>query len=407
MNNTVNYIMDKTRKLDISIVAKKYDKAHNFTPSKLELQFDGQDMNHIIVNTLRRVSFDDIPMYAFAYINIEHNNSVFNNDMMKIRLNQLPIYNIDSDMYFLHPSYWENVDYDNKNRLKHDKEIPIEGIINVYNNNKDEILNVTTDNITYYVNNEKQERYPCIGEPILIIQLKPNETFKCQMKGCLGVGERNNIWSAAAQSYYDYDDDKPNKINFTIESCGQNAEHTILIKACKLIKMKLNGIKQEIKNRVDAKEITHSQSIMFEIVKEDHTMGNLINNALQDHNDIIFSGLSKPNHLVRTIVFKIESVSEKISPIKPFFESIEYLINVFDEIERQINIIKKKHNIVDAFDKNNKDNKNSVENELSMLENPENIHNQMNDRENDQENDDKTKMKSKNVKKTVVKGIKK
>ena len=123
--------MSKTRKLDISIIAKKYDKANKFITSKLELEFDGTDMNHIIVNTLRRVSFDDIPIYAFAYINIEHNNSVFNNDMMKIRLNQLPIYNIDTDMYFLHPTYWEIVDYDNKNRLKHEKEIAIEGIINV------------------------------------------------------------------------------------------------------------------------------------------------------------------------------------------------------------------------------------------------------------------------------------
>ena len=363
-------------------------------------------MNHVIANTLRRVSLDDIPTYAFAYINIEHNNSVFNNDMMRIRLNQLPIYDIDNDMYFLHPSYWENVDYDKKTWEKHEKEIPIEAIINVYNNNKDEILDVTTDHITYYINNEHQNRFPSINQhaPILLIQLKPNETFKCQLKGCLGVGERNNIWSAAAQTYYEYSEDNEISINFTIESNGQMAEHTILIKCCKLIKMKLNGVKQEIKNRVDSKEIVQSQSIIFELVKEDHTIGNLINNALQDHKDIIFSGISKPDHLVRTIVFKIESINEKISPIKPFFESIEYLIDVFDEIERQINIVKKKHGVTDSFDKTDTTN---IEEELLMLKNPEDKINNLQDfdelNKSNKMNKEQIKTKSSKV---IVKGKK-
>lgn len=332
---------EKAHKIDISINKSQYRKHNGFTASKLILEFSGKDINAVILNTIRRVSFDDIPTYAFAYVDIEHNDSVFNNDMMKIRLNQLPIFDVHSNIYYLHPIYWENVDYYDKNREKHDKEIQIEAVVNYYNT-KDEIFNVTTDNMSYYINgNQQKYANKNSNEPILLISLRPGETFKCHLKGCLGVGERSNIWAAAGQTYYDVNEDS-GKITFTTESNGQMVEHDILIKACKLIKIKLKSIAQEIKNRVDTKEIMHNQVIFFELINEDHTIGNLINNCLQDHKDILFAGLSKPDHLIRAIKFKISSTSENTSPIKPFFESIEYLLNVFDHLEKQFLSLRKK-----------------------------------------------------------------
>lgn len=326
------------KKSNINVTKLNYAKSIGFQSSSLKLELTGNDANVIVANTLRRIAYDDIPMYAFAYINIEHNNSVFNNDMMKAHLKQLPIYDVNNDLYYLHPSFWQGVDYNNKTRPKHEKEKLIDGVINVYNNTN-EIKNVTTKDMDYYIDGHQKE-YPNRNPdyPILLIQLRPNETFKCVMKGCLGIGENSNIW-AAAHTYYD--EIEQNKIHLTVESMGQMPEHDILIKACKSIKFKLQGIKSEINNRVKSHVILKNQIIFFELQDEDFTVGNIINDVLQNHKDIMFAGVSKFDHLIKCIRFKLSAIEGK-TPIEPFFESIDFLVELFDSIEKQIIVIKEK-----------------------------------------------------------------
>jgi RNA polymerase Rpb3/Rpb11 dimerisation domain. len=322
--------------IDIKIKELEYVKQHKFTSSSLKLELEGKDMDAIIANTLRRVSYDDVPTYAFAYINIEYNDSIaFNNDYMKLRLRQLPIFNVSNDIDFLDSKYWKNVDYMNKNREKHEKEMLIEATINHYNT-KNEIYNVTTKDMYYYINGVQvtyPDPYP--EEPILLIQLLPNQTFKCQMRACLGVGEADSIWFASNDSYYEYNDENPNKVILTLESSGQMSEYEILVKCCRVIQVKLNAIQKHVKDRVDAKDIKPSSTLHIRLDGEDHTMGNLINNALQNNKHIAASGLSKPDHFIRSVLFKISSTNDVESPIGPFFEVIKYLKNVFSYLENQ------------------------------------------------------------------------
>ena len=75
----------------------------------LNLLFEGDDLNPKIVNMIRRVCTNDIPVYAYVpgLINIIENTSIsFNNDMMKLDLSLLPIYNIDPELYELDDEYW-------------------------------------------------------------------------------------------------------------------------------------------------------------------------------------------------------------------------------------------------------------------------------------------------------------
>ena len=330
-----NKMSKQKNTLDINVQEISFTQQNGFISSQLVLALSGKDMNSVIANTLRRVSYDDIPTYAFEQINIEHNNSkAFDNDFMTMHLRQLPIYDIKTDLYYLHPKYWQNIDYSDKNRQKHESELSIEGVINVLNNTN-ELMNVTTKQLSYYIDG-KQVEYPNRrpDHPILLIELLPNQTFKCQMKAYLGVGEKDSIWFASKLSYYNYDSD-PNNITFTIESTGQFSEYEILIKCCKLIKLKLNAIKNEVQNRIDTKEIRPSQIIHIDLANEDHTIGNLINNALQDHQQIAFSGVSKPDHLVKLIKFKIQSIDDVESPLGALFEVIDYLKSVFTLIEKK------------------------------------------------------------------------
>lgn len=322
--------------LDVKVKEIQYTKQDKFISSQLVLEFTGKDMNYVIANTLRRVSYDDIPTYAFEYVNIEHNNSkAFDNDYMTLRLRQLPIYDIKSDLYYLHPKYWHDVDYYDKNREKHESEKLIEATINVYNNTN-ELMSVTTKDMNYYIDNEQME-YPHRNpdEPILLIELLPNQTFKCQLRACLGVGERDSIWFGSKLAYYDIDESNPHRILFTIEGTGQMTEYELLVKCCRLIKLKLNSISNEIDHRIKTKEIKIAPTIFIELVNEDHTIGNLINNALQDHPQIAFSGMSKPDHLIKQIRLKMTCTDEVDSPIQPLFEVFDYLQNLFTNLENQ------------------------------------------------------------------------
>jgi len=322
-----------SKSIDLTVKEVSYTKNDGFISSKLVLLLEGKSMNYVIANSIRRVSYDDIPTYAFECVNIEKNTSkAYDNDYMALRLRQLPIYNMKNDLFYLPNKYWYGVDYNNKNREKHESEKMIEAIINVVNDTNDK-MSVTTQHLSYYIDNEKVPYYePYPEEPTLLIELLPKQIFKCQLKACLGVGDRDTIWFASKDSYYEYDDETPNKVIFTIESAGQMSEYEILIKSCKYMAFKLEMIKKDIEGRVKSKEIKTAQTIFFELVNDDHTIGNLINDALQDHPEILYAGLSKPDHLIKTILFIM--ISKDKSPIGPLFDTLNYLESVFEHLEK-------------------------------------------------------------------------
>lgn len=356
--------------VDKNLLDNKNNKDYSFKvpiSSKLVLEFSGQDNANVIVNTLRRVLYDNIPTYAFSsdLIKISDNNTIFNNDYMRLRLSQLPVLNTDLDIFFLDPIYWLNNDYSDPKRPKHPSEKRIEIAINVYNDSNFK-KNITTNDIHYYEDGVEVQKYnrEC---PILLIQLRPAETFKCTMKAVLGVGERDNIWASVADAYYDdltTDDIKGNiienpdkRIIFTVESQGQEDEYVLLIKACNYIIKKLDDIRNDLNKKFASKEIKESNEIILVLDGEDHTMGQLLNFSFQNHPDILYSGVAKPDHLVNSIRFKVSCADNIKSPIKPIFDQINLLKELYLNIEKQLVKLNGKYN--------DKQNKKSVNNSRS------------------------------------------
>jgi DNA-directed RNA polymerase subunit L len=352
--------------LDIKVSKIKYQKLDGFVSSKLILKLEGHDMNLVVANTIRRVAYDDIPVYAFNSVNIEQNTSkAFDNDYMRCRLRQLPMYPIENTLFYLEPEYLQNLELNQdldkgrsneKTRLKHSSEKLIEVFINAANNTKD-IKSITSNDLTYLVDG-KQEKYPHNREfPILLIDLLPGQVFKCHMVACLGVGECDAIWSGCKQIYYEQiepvkrkgkkpsadsdaeteseEDLDIHNIKFTVESIRQMSEIELLVKCCKFIKFKLGEIRKFIKLNVHRGTIAHNQMMLLELIDEDHTLGNLINHTLQDHPDIIYSGLSKPDLLIKAVTLKIISSDDVESPIEPLYAVIQYLIDVYDLLEKK------------------------------------------------------------------------
>lgn len=315
--------------------------------SWLKLLFFGKDFNIKLANSLRRACSNNIPTYAIPQelITIDINTAVaFNNDYMKLRLSQLPILGIDPELYFLNEKYWnkDSVNYADSKREKHPKEKSIEIYINNHNNSS-MITNVTTNDIKMTVNGEIFQPYST-KYPILLIKLRPNDRFKCHMKGVLSVGERNVIWSGAKNVFYDEGNVSKNEVLFTIEGNGQSHEYDILIKACKFLIKKFNDLRTELDKKFKSKEILPKKIIYLKLDREDYTLTEPLNYELQDHKDIIMSGLSRPDHLVKSMQIKIESIESVESPIYAILECIDILIEKYMHIGFEILSLKNKVN---------------------------------------------------------------
>ena len=110
--------------IDINIKEIKYNKFHELHGSSLVLEFSGKSLNIKHINAIRRVSMDDIPVYAFPseLIKIESNNTIFNNDYMKLRLSQIPILNFENDLDYLDNKYLnKGINFYNQNFIKYEK----------------------------------------------------------------------------------------------------------------------------------------------------------------------------------------------------------------------------------------------------------------------------------------------
>jgi DNA-directed RNA polymerase subunit L len=323
-----------SKNLDIKIKEIKYQKHDDLLGSYLTLEFSGSDINTKFVNALRRVSMDDIPIYGFPaeLINIEANTTIFNNDYMRLRLSQLPIFDVDSDLDYLERKY-ENagLNLNDINYVKYEKQKLIEVYINSYNNTPENI-NITTNDINYLEDGEPVEKYSK-KYPILLVQLRPNETFKAHMKAGLSNGMRSNIFAAASNCYYD---DEDGKILFTLESQGQINEYKILEKSCRYILKKLDDFKENFEEKLkQSKEYEKNSTLLFEFDNEDHTMGEILNTVFQDNPKVLFSGLSKMSPLERKIRIKIAS-EDSTNPLEYMIESVQYLVNVYNQILKEL-----------------------------------------------------------------------
>lgn len=302
--------------------------------SQLVLSIKGSAVNSTIVNTIRRLSIDYIPTYAFPSesITIEKNTSIFNNDYMRLRLSQLTLPNINVRPYFLEDKYWKDVDYRNKDLIKHPEDDKmLEIYINVKNTTTD-VMNVTSEHIKIYENGVELGDKFDPAYPLLIIQLRPGEVFSCRCVGILAIGLINNIWAASGNTYYKEIND--NEFMLTIESQGQMDEYEILYKCCKVLKDKIQITKKNVESNYNTPNIEKLSKIKIELEGEDHTLGCIINDFLQNNKNVVFSGVSKPNLLINNMVITFQTI--KPNPLPILSAVLDEIIVFANEIESQI-----------------------------------------------------------------------
>jgi len=360
---------------DINVkINNQSDEIDGYETSFCEISLYGKQINHVVVNTIRRVILSLLPVYSFDIddINITKNTSVFNNDMMRLRLSNFPVFlskqlnsnykklkNINHDQIINPENSLKNAkkleyranlgsaEYDITSEDEiHDNTNNLTITINVKNTSENDIMNVmsNTPGVKFYLEQEQISHiYPI---PLLIVQLQPKQEFICTMKSSLNIALYNAIFSPCTVCCYEKIND--NHFNFKLHSRRQISEKDIFIRACKILKDKIKSteqvLMQNIKNYIDNEnndetilsDYTLKGSILIE--GEQHTIGNLFSRFLQDHKDIIFAGY-KVGHPNVNIV-EIEYVC-KTSILTIINDVTKSIINVFDNIENRIEKLKK------------------------------------------------------------------
>jgi DNA-directed RNA polymerase subunit L len=319
----------------IEIKPISWDK--DLMSSRLEFEIKG--VSHTIINTFRRIVLSNIPIYSFNNITISENSSVFNNNYMKLRISNMPVFGIHSDNPIYIPPVKEVKEKEEINDLNDIDINPQDDKVNSsslklltmyldYYNNTEEIITVGTDECKfYYIEKQISSPYP-INIPI--IKLQPKQKFKMSAITELGIEEKSSIYSPV--SIFAYKQISEDNFLVIIEARGQIDEKTIIQYAYDNIKMILDNFLQLI---LDIESDNNSAG-KIQLNNGDHTLGNLIAEALQNHKKIKFAGYNCPHLLDKKIIFHYE-LNENSSNIKEIIkEIVKNYHDVFYKINKMI-----------------------------------------------------------------------
>jgi DNA-directed RNA polymerase subunit L len=310
----------------------------------LQIEISGENVCYQTVNAIRKASINQIPIYAFHpdKINITRNSSVFDNSELSCRLSQLPITKFNHNIKFLPLKYYKGVNFADSKFERYPEDIyQINYSVKAKNDKPNPLLDVTTNDLVISITSTSIDANKLISNepipvkekysekyPVLLVQLRPGEEFECSMKAVLGIGELDGIFNASNTYYKEV---SPNKFILSVESSGQLSEYEILIRACEIIIEKMTLIKENLNND-QYTMIQANNSLILEILNEDHTCGGPINWILQNMKEVTFSGVNKPDFLQKIISIVVQC-DDSSKPINLLSKAINQAIKIYEDFK--------------------------------------------------------------------------
>lgn len=339
--------MLKVNKINVKIINKDEELGN----SRLELKISGPNVRYQILNTLRRIIFECIPIYSFTDFKFDKNTSIFHNNYLKLRINNLPVWSIDNSVAFIEESNVkdtnmmetineqdeqqnDDVEFDIDNKINSSTLKQMTMYINTSNKTK-EIITITTDNAKFYYK-EKEIDSP-YKTPIPIVKLQPGQEIAFSAITTIGTENDDAMFSPVSICVYKQIND--NEFDFIIESRGQISEKRILQVALINIERKLKKFIKLFDEHTINEQIDDKNIGKIIVNNEDHTLGNIITVGMQQHKMISFAGYNLDHPLGKKVNFHY-----KLKPkgkIKDVLKDVvEYNLELFSNIKKSI----------DAFD---------------------------------------------------------
>jgi DNA-directed RNA polymerase subunit L len=322
---------------DINYKLISYD--NEIGSSRLELNIKGSNINHIIVNTIRHAIFTYVPIYAFTQFNFSKNESIFNNNYIKLRLKNFPVWGINNnnDIFVAKDINQEEildetginiVDENNDDiDMETNNDINTSSINQLtmyvdYTSSTTSIVSVTTEHAKFY-HAEKNIPSP-YKTPIPIIKLQPNQSIVFSAITSLGIEQDNAMFSPVSVCFYKQKSD--NEYEFILESRGQLTEQRIIEVAIINIINKLENIYKTV--TLEQPE-ARGEIIIF---GENNTFGNLISYGMQLHKNVKFAGYNVPHLLEEKVIIHYELINDKIKINDVISDVLEYFKVLYNEI---------------------------------------------------------------------------
>lgn len=306
--------------------------------SKLEFNIKGDNINYIILNTIRRTIFAEIPTYAFNEFKFDKNTSIFHANYLKLRLSHMPVWGIENTIDYLdNLSDSNNLDIIEEQDENDDDgvELNVEKNLNMSNlkhfslyvnakNKTNDIITVTTVDAKFYYD-EKQIISP-YKNPIPLVKLQPNQEIAFSAITNVGTESISAMYSAV--NVVGYQEISPTEYNFFVESKGQITEKRIIqVAIINIIRRIENFIKLLNENK------TPDDKLEGQIIvnNEDNTLGNLISRGLQLHPKVEFAGYNLPHPLAKKVIFHYK-IKPKSNIKEILNEIVEYYIEIYTQI---------------------------------------------------------------------------
>ena len=342
--------MEKIHKVNI----KKINYDNEYGNTRLEFNINGPNIDYIVMNTIRRTIFAEIPIYAFNEFKFEKSTAVFHRNYLKLRFRNMPVWGIENNIDFYNVNekkniYFININYENN---ADDVELDVEQNVNsstlnqltmylTFKNKLMNIVTVTTDHAKYYYK-EKQIENP-YKIPVPLVKLQPLQEISFSAITQLGIEEEDTMYSPVSITTYIKKSDTD--FNMILESRGQITEIRILEVAIINIIRRLNNFiktlyedKRENLSEMEKTKLnikTDTLQGLILINNEDHTLGNLVTRGLQKHNKISFASYNLPHPLDKKVIFHY--VLKEKGDIKGVFKDVvDYYIALFTNIKKDI-----------------------------------------------------------------------
>lgn len=333
---------------DIDVHLKKIPTDN---PLEMRMLIKGRNIDHSIVNAIRRTILRSIPIYGFHRSNIfidnEKTRYMYNNDLVYNQIETLPIYDIqnnfdleDPETYltnevmknlfgnFVQQKFVGDASKNHQTPDTHKKLLKIELSLNLKNNTSSDKF-VSTHDCLLRINGKVSNSYQS-RDPISILVLKPTEEISLRAEANLGISVMSASYEATTNAYYIMKNGTSYELCY--ETLGQLDKDIIFTKACIIIFKKLENLSKYIKDKFQEERDT-SEPIDIELYGEDHTLGNLLATALQKCQYTVSAGYTMPHPLMNMIIirYKLQARS-KLGPIQVLIETINYLIKLFQKI---------------------------------------------------------------------------
>jgi DNA-directed RNA polymerase subunit L len=342
VNDVVNY-----SKIDIEV--KVMPSKH---VDELRINLRGLAVDYSIVNGIRRAVLLYVPGYGFNRSQIEvdrRSKHMYNNDMIYNQIETLPIFDIPNEFDLCDPDLYisnevmrkmfstflpEKITDNNDEEVQEDaiadsrkKLFKIELDIS-YKNNTDDYHFLGSHDAVLKVNGKIVNSYK-IRENIALLVLKPGEELHMRAEANLGIGQMHSSYEVTTMAYHEEISDTEYEIWY--ETLGQLDKFTIFSKAVIILIKKLENIKKFVSSNYD--EVGADQEVNIILRGEDHTIGNIIGTALQKSPHTIKAGYKVPHPMIRLIeISYLTKPDSTVKPIKLFSITIDYLLNLFNEL---------------------------------------------------------------------------